>query len=178
MKRPYSQQGQGLQLRVRKWIHLSVQAAPAIVKSAVMGGVLFSCFESLEVVLQDQWRDLGSGVKESQIGVPSLIALLAGGTSGSVHGVVHTTWDRLGARLFPLPTSTLGAAPSFRSLLCGTAIAHSLVHGLLFGSYEATKRLSLVLIGLNTEHDTSRVEGESMSIYVPFSVYISLIQLF
>jgi hypothetical protein len=114
-----------------------------------------------------------------RVGFPTLLAMVAGGVSGGMHGAAQTLWDHTARALSPpdpksrsgLFTATTAAATATattvaipavtaRSLLCGTMVSHTLVHGTLFGSYELAKRSSLVLVGINTERDTSRVEGE------------------
>lgn len=153
-----------------------------------MGCVLFSSFENLEEYFYQQWSDTPSGDggggeggvnDDIRILFPSLLAMSAGGVSGCVHGFSYTAWDAVGSHLFQPPShiNTSVASPvslhvhhttikkeatsaSFRKILSGTMLSHTLVHGALFGSYELTKRSALVLIGLNTERDTSRVEGE------------------
>lgn len=172
--------------RLHRLVHLSVQAAPAIVKSAVMGGILFSSFENLEEYFYQQWKSHhifsdsssgGGGMKEDEelrVLFPTVFALGAGGASGCLHGISYTSWDAIGTKFkqskyFSTPTAATAASSAaslsanmlpFRSLLVGTMLSHALVHGALFGSYELAKRSSLVLIGLNTERDTSRVEGQ------------------
>ena len=146
---------------------MSVKAAPAIIKSAVMGGVLFSSFETMNEFFYQQWSHYrggeGGGGGDSQVVFPTLFALTAGGGSGCLHGLSYTLWDHIGIKLFESKNikyvDKINAKVSFRNLLSGTMLSHTLVHGALFGSYEATKRSSLALIGLHTEHDTSRVEG-------------------
>ena len=140
-----------------------------------MGGILFSSFEALEDDLYQWWSgDTNSSHSSHSVGedirilFPSLLALAAGGTSGSLHGLAYTSWDALGARLFPLkvlPTTIeMEIKPvnvvSFRNILAGTMLSHTFVHGVLFGSYEVVKRSALMLVGLHAERDTSRVEGK------------------
>ena len=151
----------------RRGAHLAALAAPPIVKSAVLGSILFSSFENLERSMYHHWGDIGviddtvcdgNVEDDTRVMLPSLLALAAGAGSGCLHGFAYTLWDSTSTFLTSHSTNEMPAR-TFRAVVPGTMLSHTFVHSVLFGSYEVTKRSALVLIGLNTGHDTSRVEG-------------------
>jgi hypothetical protein len=160
--------------KFRSLFHTSLKAYHGIVKSGILGGVLFSLYE--EIISQVNGRHCLSISNESKhfqelVLSSSLLSTSAGLISGGTHGILYTLWDRslfsmtsylkLPEHLYneiALHIQPHDRRPSF--FTCGTCLSHSLVHGSLFGSYEFTKRLSLYLMNLTHESDQlTKVEG-------------------
>ena len=155
---------------MRKIVHLFVAAAPIIFKSAVMGGILFSSFEKLEGHMHDKCGGRnGDETDSKRVLLPTGIALLAGSASGCLHGLSYSTWETVGSQLLRSKGHSSNSNPRPRNHLLGTMVSHSLVHGVLFGTYEFTKRCCLSLVGLHADRDVSRVEG-SQCVYIPLYV--------
>jgi hypothetical protein len=158
--------------KVKSFFHTSLKAYHGMVKSGLLGGILFSMYE--EIVSHVHQRQCLSISNHSMdfnelVLTSSLASTSAGLISGGSHGLLHSLWDR---SLFSMSTFLKLPAhiyeeislhlqptrPQFFSL--GTCLSHSLVHGTLFGSYEFTKRMSLYLMNMNHESENlTMVEG-------------------
>jgi hypothetical protein len=151
--------------KFRSLFHTSLRAYHGVVKSGVLGGVLFSLYE--EIISQVNSKQCLSISNQSKhfdelVLSASLVSTSAGLVSGGSHGILYTLWDRSLYTLtsvLKLPDSlSNGRQPPF--FTCGTCLSHSLVHGSLFGGYEFTKRLSLYLMNLSHQSDhLTKVEG-------------------
>lgn len=154
-----------LRSKVKSFFHTSIKAYHGMVKSGLLGGILFSMYEEIVSHLhQKQCLPISNQSKEFNelVLTSSLASTSAGLLSGGSHGLLHSLWDR---SLFSMSTFLKFPAhiyeeislhlqptrPQFFSL--GTCLSHSFVHGSLFGSYEFTKRMSLYLMNLNHESD-------------------------
>jgi hypothetical protein len=130
-----------------------------LVKSAVLGGILFSIYETtVAAVAKTHYlshMDDSSHFFEFVV-LPTAAFGTAGACAGSTHGIMYSIWDR-GLSVLPSkwwPASVPKSSP------IGTAISHACVHGTLFGSYEVCKRGSLFALGYaHREEHLSKVEG-------------------
>ena len=158
--------------KVKSFFHTSLKAYHGMVKSGLLGGILFSMYEEIVshvrqrkcLPLSNQSKDFNELVLAS-----SLVSASAGFISGGSHGLLHSLWDR---SLFSMSNFlkfpahiyeeiSLHLQPTRPQFFClGTCLSHSLVHGSLFGSYEFTKRMCLYLMNMNHEtHHLTMVEG-------------------
>lgn len=113
----------------------ALHAAPGLIRSAALGTVVFELYEAAAAPLPHH---------------PLLLPVTctaAGAAAGACHGALYVVWEygRVGlARLrasFAPPRGAGGLAPAVavEHRLGGTAAAHALAHGTLFGSFEVVK---------------------------------------
>lgn len=145
--------------QLKALVQTGILTSHGLIKSAVLGGILFSIYESIvaEVIKTQYLSNMNdSGNFPEFVFIPTLAFGAAGAVAGSTHGVMFSVWDRA---LVSMPSKwwPMSVANSYPF---GTAISHACVHGTLFGVYEACKRGSLFALGYaHREEDLSRVEG-------------------
>lgn len=116
-------------------------ASVGIVKSGVLGWILFSVHDSIlnfsiPIIYQSSTASL-SRTDSQDILIPSLLTSASGALSGAIHGIISAVWDNISHRVHH------NIVTSQRSHVIGTMFSHGMVHLTLFGSYELMKRMSL-----------------------------------
>lgn len=158
--------------KLKSFFHVSAKAYHGMVKSGILGGILFSLYEEIvSRVHSQQCLPLSNQSKDFNelVWYSSLVSASAGAVSGGSHGILYSLWDRslhsitsylkLPSQVYEeLSLQILTTRPQFFTL--GTCVSHTLVHGSLFGTYELTKRTCLYLLNLTHETDhLTKLEG-------------------
>jgi len=118
--------------RRRLWVPV-LNAIPSIVKSSVLGALVFTTYET--VLANNSLQQLAPG----SFGGPSLFA---GWCSGAVHGIASYMWDKVLLHTVPSAVERWDRLTTFRNTkLLGTVVSHSCMHASLFGSFGAFKAL-------------------------------------
>lgn len=124
-------------------------AAPALIKSGFLGTAVFELYESTKDTLDEALgldpyaeAEAATSTWKGTLLLPAT-AVVGGGLAGACHGVMYVGWEH-GRRLVS-PQYAVG------SVWGGTALAHSLAHASLFGSFEVMKDALLSLTGARHE---------------------------
>jgi len=118
------------------WAAPVLFAIPSIVKSSVLGAVLFSSYEAMHDGAS------GGGALSPFVSSPSLVAMISGTLGGAAHGLASVTWDKTLLYGAPISVEKWSRVETMqKSVFGGTVLAHSLVHGSLFGSYHVLKKM-------------------------------------
>lgn len=164
-----------LSSRVKQWMKRLLPVFPEMVKSTVLGAVLFSSYDytnsQLKLFLcaritQPVTRDrLTEATTSSSSTTPTtrnplqpMLSIVSGGMSGCVHGCLSHTWtvgvfklnNTVRNLLYRSGTAGLNSTVA-NSSLRGMAASHALIHSCLFGSYEGTKCLLLNIIDATSQ---------------------------
>ena len=114
------------------WFVPILNALPSIVKSSVLGALVFTTYETVLTV--NSLQELAPG--------PFGPSLFAGWCSGTVHGFASYIWDKALLHTFPRAVERWDRLITFRNTaLLGTVVSHSCMHASLFGGYSAFKEL-------------------------------------
>jgi len=124
-------------------------AAPALIKSGLLGTAVFELYESTKDTLDealgldpDAEAAATTNTWKGTLLLPAT-AVVGGGFAGACHGIMYVGWEH-GRRL-------VSSQYAVTNVWGGTAFAHSLAHASLFGSFEVMKDALLSLTGARHE---------------------------
>ena len=124
-------------------------AAPALIKSGLLGTAVFELYESTKDTLDealgldpDAEAEAATSTWKGTLLLPAT-AVVGGGLAGACHGVMYVGWEH-GRRL-------VSSQYVVGNVWGGTAFAHSLAHASLFASFEVMKDALLSLTGARHE---------------------------
>jgi len=173
--------------RLSRWLHIAFVAFPEMLKSTILGTVLFTTYDGLTEVLYEIIRDRHTRAKKqsesaTEIHVndksekvfnytkrlfifPNLfISVFVGAIGGSVHGLLYYIWEAGHHRVYLWTNRELSkpihlSSSMLKLSLCGTLASHTLSHAALFGTYHFTKQSLFYLDHLFIDRCSTTEDG-------------------
>eukprot|EP01041_Mallomonas_annulata_P002122 gene2122-4145_t len=137
--------------RISHWLHIFIKTLPEMIKSTILGTTLFSIYDTTSMAIFNKFK---SSYESIPILSTTLTAFSAGTFGGIAHGTLYFLWDKTyntintyikshGASIFNfkfnINTCTSSLPLVAKASFPGLVLSHTLVHGVLFSTFECSK---------------------------------------